>query len=262
MSSLGNIDTTLGIALVARCLASILYGVALAQAYYYFTNLQDPIITQGVVIATILVESAHQIIICLSGYHYLIESFNSHTNLDIVVWSVIAEVPLNICACLLVEGYFSLRIWRLTEKNIQAITPLIILMASQLALTIAFVYQGSQLSTFTDLAKLNDLSIAVDVVTLTINITIATIVSVLLWQSKKGVAYMTDTLTQLIIFAIGTSVMTSLCVVASLITVIVLPEGSAHRATLFCMGRLYHNALLFNLNTRSRNCKASPGCLE
>ncbi|KAJ7826140.1 hypothetical protein B0H13DRAFT_2374531 [Mycena leptocephala] len=53
-----------------------------------------------------------------------------------------------------------------------------------------------------------------------------------------------------ILFTINTGLLTSLCAVASLISLIVSPTTLVYASFYFCIGRLYSNALLASLNAR------------
>ncbi|KAJ7088888.1 hypothetical protein B0H15DRAFT_1022378 [Mycena belliarum] len=56
---------------------------------------------------------------------------------------------------------------------------------------------------------------------------------------------------RLILFTINTGLLTSLCAIASLVSLIVSPKTLIYASFYFCIGRLYSNSLLASLNARN-----------
>ncbi|PPR02913.1 hypothetical protein CVT26_009773 [Gymnopilus dilepis] len=118
-----------------------------------------------------------------------------------------------------------------------------------------FTVQSLQLQTWTELKQLRGLSMAVNVIGALADVIIAIALFVLLYKSQT--AHQTlwilsgpDYPPLQIILSISTGMLTSLCAVASLISILVLGNTLIYVAFYFSLGRLYSNSLLASLNVR------------
>jgi hypothetical protein len=145
-----------------------------------------------------------------------------------------------------------MRVWRLSDRNPWFITAIIPLILGEFVCVATYVALTLQLRTFTELEKLKSLSILVNALGAAGDVLIAVALCILLHRSRTGFQRSDTMINKLIVFAVNTGVLTSLCAIASLISITVAGDTFLYIAFFFCLGRLYTNCLLANLNARKK----------
>lgn len=253
------LDETLGAAYNAVVVASILLGVAFFQAWYYFSHQSDPWPTTLLVSAAITFDTIHQALITHAVYSYTVSNWGNTHFLDHLVRTLLVEVIFSGLTALLVQSFLTARVWRLSDRNIWLTSIIGLLVVGEFGSILAYTILALQLETFTELARLKTLSITVNALAAAGDILIAVTLCTLLHLSRTGL-HRSDTIyTKLIVFSLNTGLLTSLCAVASLVSIIVAGTTFIYIAFFFCMGRLYTNSLLATLNARKRIRGLSDG---
>ncbi|KIK55627.1 hypothetical protein GYMLUDRAFT_833171 [Collybiopsis luxurians FD-317 M1] len=245
------LDNTMGAMLLGILVSAILYGISLVQAYYYFNRYrQDKWYMKSLVGATILLDTVHLSFIIHTIYHYLITQYYDNEQLNIMIWSVLAEaIPTGVTGGL-VQTFYTLRVWRLSKRNYILAVFIMIIVLAQTACGTAWVIISLQLSTFQELLGITGLTISINALSTTADVTIACSLCYLLLKSKTGFKHSDTMINKLIIFVVNTGLATSVCAVASLICLIASPRSLLYAPFYFCIGRLYTNSLLATLNAR------------
>ncbi|KAF8903244.1 hypothetical protein CPB85DRAFT_1226543, partial [Mucidula mucida] len=106
--------------------------------------------------------------------------------------------------------------------------------------------------TFEELGELKALSITVNALAACGDITITTALVCLLAQSRPRFANSRRMIKMLIIYSINTGLITTLCAIASLVSILAWGHTFIYITFFFCIGRLYSNSLLATLNARKR----------
>jgi len=135
-------------------------------------------------------------------------------------------------------------------------------MAFVLAEFFAAMYYASQGVNFihlTDLSKLKALSLTVNALAAAGDVLIAFILCWILQSSRTGFKRSDTVITKLIAFSINTGLVTSICALLSLITIVVFPGAFIYITFYFTLGRLYSNSLLATLNARQSLAASSNG---
>ncbi|KAG5717579.1 hypothetical protein E4T56_gene4462 [Termitomyces sp. T112] len=244
------LDPTLGAAYVGVVVAAALHGVSCVQAWYYFTHQKDTWPTKTLVAAVMVFDTIHQILISHTIYIYVIKNYNNPPFLANLVWSMIVEVLFNGLTALLVQSFLTLRVWRLSNRNIWLTSIVILLVAAEFGCVVAFGTLSLQFKTFAQLQQLKYLSISVNALAAAGDVLIAFVLCTLLHRSRTGFHRSDTMINKLILFAVNTGFLTSLCAVASLISIVVAGGTFLYIAFYFCIGRLYSNSLLATLNAR------------
>ncbi|PPQ75119.1 hypothetical protein CVT26_008297, partial [Gymnopilus dilepis] len=94
------------------------------------------------------------------------------------------------------------------------------------------------------------LSVLVNALAAAGDIVIAFSLCWLLHKSRTGFSKSNRIIDKLILFTVNTGLLTSLCAIASLTSIIVAGHTYLYIAFFFCIGRLYTNSLLVTLNAR------------
>ncbi|KAL0581289.1 hypothetical protein V5O48_000772 [Marasmius crinis-equi] len=184
-------------------------------------------------------------------YDYLIIHFGNSVQLSRTVWSLLLEVLVNGAIALLVQSFLTLRIWRLSNSNKLLTGVAYLLVLGEFGCITAFGIIGLlRVRTFDDLATLKGLSITVNVLAVASDLYIAVALCFLLHRSKTGYKKSDTMVWKLSTYALNTGLVTSICALASLISITAGPDTFVYILFFFSIGRLYANSLLANLNVR------------
>ncbi|KAJ7655821.1 hypothetical protein DFH06DRAFT_1412868 [Mycena polygramma] len=203
--------------------------VACVQAWYYFNHQNDGWPLKLYVAVVLFVDTVHQALITHTIY------------------------VLTGLTALLVQSFLAVRVWRLSKGNkwlTGAAAPQCLLILAEFASISAYVTLALPFDTFTELANLKALSIAVNSLAASGDVLIASILCLLLLRSRTGFTRSDTVVNKLVMFFVNTGLITSLFAVASLISITVAPTTFIYIFFFFCMGRLYSNSLFAILNAR------------
>ncbi|TFK75054.1 hypothetical protein BDN72DRAFT_832769 [Pluteus cervinus] len=259
MSAEFRIDNTFGAALIGVIVAAALHGISCVQAWYYYTHQTDTWAVKSLVGAVMTFDTIHQVLISHSVYSYLVSYYGRPEKLQSLVWSMVVEVLFNGFTALLVQSFLTMRVWRLSNRNVWATSLVLILVLGEFGCVVAFTSMALHFRTFEELARLKYLSITVNALAAAGDVLIAAILCTLLHRSRTGFHRSDTMINKLILFAVNTGVLTSLCAIASLISIVVAGETFLYIAFFFCIGRLYANSLLATLNARKMIRGAADG---
>ncbi|PFH45817.1 hypothetical protein AMATHDRAFT_71062 [Amanita thiersii Skay4041] len=253
------LGSTFGAAYIGVVIAASLHGVSCVQAWYYFTHQNDTWPIKSLVSAVMVFDTIHQALITHTLYAYLITNFGNPTALNTLVWSILVEVLFNGFTALLVQGFLTMRVWRLSNRNHWLTALVLLLVIGEFACVVSFTSMSLHFHTFTELARLKYLSILVNALAAAGDVLIAATLCVLLHRSRTGFHRSDTMINKLILFAVNTGCFTSLCAVASLISIVVAGNTFYYIGFFFCIGRLYSNSLLATLNARKMIRGAADG---
>ncbi|KAI0366389.1 hypothetical protein BV20DRAFT_653179 [Pilatotrama ljubarskyi] len=274
------LDATMGPLLIGVILAAIMYGVSCSQMYYYFTRYpRDSWSIKLLVIAVWTTDSIHQALISHSGkgileprlslllkpivavYWYLVTEYGNPTALTLLSKSIIVEVFFNAFTGLFVQSFFAARIWKLSGGKLYLVIP-VVLIAGEFAVAMAYSIKALYLNTFMDLVQIKGLSISINAFAAAGDVTIAAILCTILHFSRTGFSKSNTLINRLMVFAVNTGLLTSVCACLSLITILSLPNTFVYICFFFLVGRLYSNSLMATLNARKSLREASSGELS
>ncbi|KAK0487970.1 hypothetical protein IW261DRAFT_1328269 [Armillaria novae-zelandiae] len=234
-------------------------SVSCVQAWYYFTHQHDQWPLKSIVVAIMVFDTVHQALICHTVYTYLITHYGNAAELQRIVWSIFVEVFFNGFTAFLVQSFLALRVWRLSNCKILVTAIVALLVVAEFSCVISALTFLINVHTFAELATLKYLSISVNALAAAGDVLIAGTLCLLLHRSRTGFQKSGTTINQLILFTVNTGLLTSLCAIASLISILTAPNTFIYIMFFFCVGRLYSNCLFATLNTRKRICIAAEG---
>ncbi|KAF9057471.1 hypothetical protein BJ165DRAFT_35260 [Panaeolus papilionaceus] len=238
------VDSTMGAALIGVIFAAMLYGVSFVQTWYYFFKYpQDVWYIKALVSAVWIFETIHQALISHTLYHYVVTNYNNPDSLSRMVWSILLEVLFNGLIGLLVQGFLALRVWRLSNNNVP-------LTAMVSGFIVAGFARSMRLTTWVELEGLKGLSMAVNLLGAAADVLITAALLFFLHRSRTGFKKSDTMISTLITFTVSTGLLTSICAVASMISILASGHTLIYVAFYFCLGRLYSNSVLATLNAR------------
>ncbi|KIM35753.1 hypothetical protein M413DRAFT_325932 [Hebeloma cylindrosporum] len=255
---MGVMDDTLGAAFAGLVTAATLHGISIVQTWYYFTHQNDSWPIKLLVGAVMTFDTVHQVLITHTVYWYTVTNWGNPPELQLIVRSMLVEVIFNGLTALLVQSFLATRVWRLSKGNIFLTGAVALLVLGEFGAVVAYEIISLRMTTYTELATLEYLSISVNALAAAGDVLIAGALCTLLHLSRTGFQRSDTMINKLIshfmpsqiLFAVNTGVLTSVCAVASLISILVAGHTFIYIAFYFCIGRLYTNSLLATLNAR------------
>ncbi|KAJ3920369.1 hypothetical protein F5877DRAFT_77184 [Lentinula edodes] len=310
MAQAATLDNTMGAMFIGVLFAAVLYGgewttnnhnkiaevsssdllllAACIQTWYYYIHQKDRWPLRFLVAAVMIVDTLHQALIAHTVYTYLITNFGNAPELLNTVWSLLAEVLVNVrildyhlgiwatsdhrsdsraSRLYLFKGSYNPPI--INEGGRQSYPPITVswliesgnflLVAAEFVSVFVFGVIGlTRVHTFVELSDIlkasyfdYGLSITVNVLAAVADTYIAGLLTLLLHTSRTGFQRSDSIINKLIIFSINTGALTSLCAIASMLSILLAPATFIYISFFFCMGRLYANSLLATLNIRT-----------
>ncbi|KIM83937.1 hypothetical protein PILCRDRAFT_818965 [Piloderma croceum F 1598] len=251
MSGPLKIDDTMGAAFIGVVVAASLWGVSCVQVWYYYTMYpKDAWYLKLLVAAVLIFDTIHQMLITHTLYTYLVSNFDNPLELGNLVWSLLVEVLFNGCTALLVQCFLTFRVWKLSNKSYILTGAVFLLVLAEFVSVVVYVIKSLKMTTFAELTKLKDLSMAVNALAAAGDVLIAVVLCYMLQKSRTSFKRSDTMISKLIIFTINTGLMTSICAVASLISIIAAPTTFIYITFYFTLGRFYSNSLMATLNAR------------
>lgn len=248
---MGTADDIFGAFLIGVVVSAVLYGVTFMQTWYYFTRYSsDPWYNKFLVGAIFLSDSIHQALITHTVYTYLITDFGSVNDIEKLVWSLSIEVLFNGFTGFMVQSFFAKRVYHVSNNNVFATASVLCLVIAEFVIVIIYVAKAVKLTLFTQVPQLKPLSMSVNAVAAAGDVLITVFLCSFLQRSRTGFHQSDNLINRLMLFSINTGLLTSICAVMSLISIVAWPDTFIFVAFYFCLGRLYCNSLLATLNVR------------
>ncbi|KAI3615022.1 hypothetical protein WG66_016853 [Moniliophthora roreri] len=279
-----DLGDTFGAFSVAVNISSCLYGVTCLQTWYYFRNYHDRWLLRGVVLAILVLETAHAILAIHAVYHYLVLNFANPAGLSKHVWSIVFVIPITTATNTIVHLFYAARIYLLSGGK-DWWTPAIVcvLKIVQIVLSIsAYPYFAAAANSLKRLKSLQFLQsgynnrnnihyfllLVHDVQTVTVanvalscnaalDIICALALSYYLHTSRSGVKSTETLINRLIAHAINNGALTSLADISVVIFLAPIPKNLVYLGIFEIVGNLYANSLLSTLNSRNSHLQAS-----
>ncbi|KAJ6465392.1 hypothetical protein C8R45DRAFT_1023022 [Mycena sanguinolenta] len=246
------LDNTMGSMLLGVIVSAVLYGISLLQCLFYFTRYgRDPLYLKILVVTTVFLDTLHLSLVIHTVYHYLISNYYKNDSLQFMVWSVSLEaLPTGVTAGL-VQAFYAHRIWKMSQHNIFLTGLVLLLVVANTVCGTVWVVIAMGTSTYERLLRISHLTISINALSTATDVIITATLCFMLQQTRPASLETESMINRLILFTINTGLLTSLCAIAALVSLVVSPRTLIYASFYFCIGRLYSNALLASLNARA-----------
>ncbi|KAF7345542.1 hypothetical protein MVEN_01572900 [Mycena venus] len=246
----GYLDALARPLMIGFMISAPLYGVAIAQAVYYFRAFpKDAIYVKIVVALLVLIDTIHMIII--------IQSYNSWFLVDLLAPVFPKPLTMNSLLTYLVmflsQGTYAVRIWILSDKN-RPVTGLVVILAVaqlvgglvqaiDLTMNNTFdVIQGSKIFRISEMVELSS-SLACD--------TVITASMVYFLKGHNSTVQRTSQIVDKIVtYTLSVGLLTTACTAGNFIAWRVSVNTFDFLIFHFVLSKLYLNSLLVMLNSR------------
>ncbi|KAI0751311.1 hypothetical protein C8Q80DRAFT_566226 [Daedaleopsis nitida] len=245
------VDETMGALLIGVIISGVMYGISCSQIYYYYSRYpNDKQTIKLLVMAVWTADTIHQALISHSIYWYLVTEYGNSSAMTLLNKTIVVEVLFNGFTGLFVQGFFAMRVYKLSEKKLYLFVPVALLVVAEFGVSVVYTIKAFGLHTFIDLTQLRGLSICMNVFAAAADVAIAAILCTILHTSRTNFARSNTLINKLIVFAVNTGLLTSVCACISLITFFTVPDTFIYICFYFLIGRLYSNSLMATLNAR------------
>ncbi|KIM37605.1 hypothetical protein M413DRAFT_448401 [Hebeloma cylindrosporum] len=245
------LDNSMGAMMIGVIVSAILHGITLLQAFIYWTKYKkDAWYLKSLVLTTVTFDAIHLAMISHSVYHYVVSNFHRPDRLQYLVWTVLMEALFTGVNAGIVQTFYTFRIYRLSKRNFWLTGGILFLILATTGCGTAWVILSMQLETYRQLLEISPLTITINALSTTVDITIAASLCFLLHRARTGFKRSDTIINQLIVFVVNTGVLTTACAISSLICLIASPNSLIYATFYFCIGRLYTNSFLATLNAR------------
>ncbi|GLB43231.1 hypothetical protein LshimejAT787_1301320 [Lyophyllum shimeji] len=242
-----NLDKKLGAAFLGNVIAAILYGITCIQALQFFRkrNRGDSLPFRVLIFFLWSLNTAHVALITHALYSYLISNYGNMSSTRSAVWSIISQVFSSATSDVVIRSFFARRVWLLTNHNDYLFVLITIPNLLSFATACAAAIRAFDLRTFGETSRISYLiylSLAAGVAS---DVLIAGTLWVSFWRNQKS----DSILTALTVSTINTTLLTTACSIACLVTFAVWPQELIYIAIYFSLSELHLNSLLTTLNT-------------
>ncbi|KAI0648789.1 hypothetical protein C8Q79DRAFT_471392 [Trametes meyenii] len=247
------LDDTVGAWFIATFVGVTLYGITLQQAFrYYRLYPSDSTNLKGLVVVLLVFETFHTLLCAHVCYVYLnTKLFNPlAVGTSSGPWAL-QTLPLAAGAVIFVaHGFFARRIYLFGSRYRALLAIAIVLIFGELGFSAAASAKAYELTNITDFAKAIWLISTATAMTAVTDVFLSGVLIVSLHQSRTGYKTTDSLINTLMLYAIGTGLVTSISVLFSFIFSVAHPSKEIYAA--FSMGgtKLYANTVFVALNSR------------
>lgn len=252
MSSVTSLDSTFGCIFVATILTTALWGAGTVQLYLYYDKYsrKDKWFLRLFVFVVWALDTTLQVITIHSSYTSFVKSFGDFVALlgfdkESAYGSIFTAI-----VDALVQGFYCVRIFRLSRKNYILTGVVAILVITQAALLITYFGLVYNFTVFTQLESVIKLEHAINATQVAAELLLSGTLVLLLLRSRSGVRNTDTVIHKLVIYTISTGSLTGLCAIIALITEFASPDTYAYVLLGLLIPSIYLNSMLASLNSR------------
>lgn len=230
------------------------YGITTLQAYHYFVSFpKDGFRTRALVLLVWLLDTIHVVFMCHSVHSYAIVEYGNPSAIQVANWSLIASVMMNLVMIIIVQCFFTYRIFMLCRPSRRwwvggYIAILVTCHAGWGLATCVFFFIRRNFVLFQQLRQAVVPFAVFDVLS---DLSISAALCVLLWGHRSGFEDTNLVINRLIIFLINRCILTCAVAIIESIVFMAFPHTLYTFAIDFVLGKLYVNSLLAVLNSRA-----------
>ncbi|PIL35680.1 hypothetical protein GSI_02410 [Ganoderma sinense ZZ0214-1] len=164
-------------------------------------------------------------------------------------WMSNGQIVVNAVAIAIIQSFYTYRIWTLTNYKPLTIIVMVFVVAD-LGLGLLLFMKSVSTPSLAEFISLIPFDIALSTVTTVTDVLLCGTLVTLLAMSRTGSVGADRLINRLLFYTINTGLVTSVCSVASLITVLAIPEAAVYVMCYYIGSRMYTVSLLATLNVR------------
>ncbi|KAI0047428.1 hypothetical protein FA95DRAFT_1606123 [Auriscalpium vulgare] len=269
-----NRGGTIGVEYLGVVFSSILYGVSCLQMFQYFRSEKarsDVWWIKAMVVILFAFDTTHEAFVIHVSYHYLITNYDDPEALLKNIWSIPFSVTIHAIIAFVTNCFFVYRIWKLSANKFvsafcvsdtsTASLPAHLNLASQsatgvaglvssLVFTIQFYLVQDLVEAITTLKFFQSTGILSVSLSAAAGVLRSATLTFYLHTNRTGFRHSNDVITKLSMLVLGTGTVTTLFLIAELISYVAAPDLLYVLLFEFVTSKLYVNSVLTCLNMR------------
>ncbi|GLB40667.1 hypothetical protein LshimejAT787_0805380 [Lyophyllum shimeji] len=264
-----QLDSKLGAAFLGNLFAGIFYGVTCVQSYiYYKGSAKDREWFRMLIFSLWFLDTLHLAFVTHGLYFYLVSNFGNLTALVYPTWSILvrhavsdwridhidtwrrAEIYLTCVSDFIIRCIFGRRVWMMTGRSKVLAACVAATSLSTFVTGFAFATRAFSVKTFENFAKISYFLYTALGSGVAADLLIAGSLCISLSRSRIGFKKTDSLVNLLMMYAINTSLLTTVCSAACFITYAIWPKEFTFIGIYFSLPKLYLNSLLAMLNSR------------
>ncbi|KAI5122025.1 hypothetical protein M0805_008016 [Coniferiporia weirii] len=246
-------------------LGGIFWGAGSVQLYSYYDNFSDADRwwLKLHVFLLYVFDTVHQAFLLVSLYSYFVTNFRLIDNLTIFERTLLDTTIYAAFVSVLAQSLFIKRIWHLSKGNYILTGTLVVLVTGQFVATAVYYKQTFDNPGDAQIATVGTSELAMNSISAFVDVSIASILTILLHSLRSGIKRTDALITRLILYIVTTSLATGALAVVALITFILACPGSLIYWTFnLIIPKLYLNSALALLNSRQKSHTGLTGNAE
>ncbi|KAL5498054.1 hypothetical protein ACEPAH_2985 [Sanghuangporus vaninii] len=248
-----SLENELVVFFLAGTFSTCLWGMGCIQLYYYYENSsidEDKRWIKPYTLIIWILDTIHQGFLIKSNYKFFVTDYGNVLNGVHIDRTIIYIGMGSAVIDTTVQCVFVVRVWRLSNKNCILTGALIIAVIGQIGITLAYAGQAVGLTSVTQLLTTVSTERAMNVTWVITDTFIATVMVNILRKRGVGMKRTDSILHRLILYSIGTGLVTGVIGVAAFIGSELLPNSMVYIFPDLLLPKLYLNCLLASLNAR------------
>ncbi|KAL1663049.1 hypothetical protein GGF50DRAFT_103447 [Schizophyllum commune] len=234
VSSLLNVDQTIGAMSIGFSLSCLLFGVLSTQVFIYFRRYPHDMYGYKAFVIGIWSHFAEPLVFITGN----------------VIWTLIVQIIFGDIVGSLVKACFALRVYRFSGRNWWVTGGIFLLILGQFGLGIAYSQRSFVLNRLVFLPKLKTIATLALSANVATDATIALSLCFFLGKYRTGHRKSDTMVNKLTAYAINTGLLTSLISLATLLLYNFRPQTFEFMAMFFVLSKLYAITLMCTLTTR------------
>ncbi|PIL35655.1 hypothetical protein GSI_02385 [Ganoderma sinense ZZ0214-1] len=245
-----DLDLTLGLIFVGLIATGCLFGVTTAQFGWYFAHYrQDRQVVKILVLVVWLLDAIHLGLYFDTMYIYLVQKEGMYFSDHPLPWSSNAQLFVNACVICIIQSFYASRIWQLSRRRLLLAIMAVLISMTWFFAMVLFV-KTVITNTVAEFVLLTPYDIAMSVMSAATDTFLSGALMVLLWTFRKDTQGADRLINKLLLFAVNTGLLTGVCAVMAVITVLTKPSTNLFVLFYYIGTRLYTVSLLAMLNAR------------
>ncbi|KAH9042953.1 hypothetical protein EDB83DRAFT_2677515 [Lactarius deliciosus] len=246
-----DIHNSFGAAFVGLLVSTVLFGLTIAQTWFYFWNYRnrDSKLLKFFIAFLIFMDALHTVTCTYVIYWYLILNFGNVENLGDSMWAMDLHVIFSVIIGSSVQLYYARRVYIVSRSIILLILIVVVIFVGSGA-TLYLIAKQFAIKRFSSVHSFVWPSyIAVGAVALVDGL-VATSMCWSLYRRRTGFAKTDSIILTLMAYSINSGLLTSLLGITAIICYTTLPTTMVWLAISFVLTKCYVNSLLAMLNSR------------
>lgn len=246
-----NLDSKLGAAFLGNILASIFYGITCVQTYLYFrTQSKDGRLFKVLIAFLWMLDTAHLAVITHTLYFYLVSNYGNLASLVTPTWTMLAQVYFTCVSDLIIRGIYGRRVWFVASRSYLLAGAIGAISLTTFVTGFVFTTRAFQLRAYEQFHQISYLLYTALATGVAADILIAGSLCTCLYSSRTGFKKTDSLVNILMLYAVNSSLLTTICAAACFITYTIWPNEFTYIGIYFSLSKLYFNSLLATLNGR------------